>query len=173
MKKISGFTLVEMMIVLILIAIVAGIGIPNLTQMIRNNQMATHANSLLGALQLARSEAIRRGVPVAVCGSSNGSSCDQSAWGQGWIVYANTSGAGTDPSATGNEIVRISQSDSDITGTVSGGAGSVIRFAGNSTLHTSSARHIFLTRTECGAEGARRVTVVAGGRAAIEEEECP
>ena len=172
MKKIAGFTLVEMMIVLVLLAVVAGIGLPNLTQMVRNNQMTTQANSVLGAFQLARSEAVRRGVPVVVCGTRNGTSCDQTGWGQGWIVFANASGTGNDPSAAGNEVIRVSLGAEGIDASVSGGSGTVVRFAETSLLHANSAREIRLARSTCGPERARRIQVVVGGRASVEEVPC-
>ena len=61
-----GFTLIELMIVITILAIVIAIGVPSFTQMIRKNRLAAATNDLAGALQYARAEAVRRGRSVQV-----------------------------------------------------------------------------------------------------------
>lgn len=165
MRKIAGFTLVEMMIALILLSIVMAIGIPSLGQMIRNNQMTTQGNNVLGALQLARSEALRRGQPVAACGSGDGVACDGQ-WGQGWIVYANPGAANTGPGGV-NEVIRVEYGSADINA-----VGGLVRFTGQGERHENSATQITLSRATCGPEGRRVIFVRAGGRVNVESRSC-
>jgi len=61
MEKASrGFSLVELMVVVALLAVVLGFAVPNMRQMILNNRIKAATNSLVGALQMARNEAITR-----------------------------------------------------------------------------------------------------------------
>ncbi|MCK9238315.1 MAG: GspH/FimT family pseudopilin [Thiopseudomonas sp.] len=53
-----GFTLVELMIIVALLAIVATIAVPNFTQFIRNNQVQAKADELTALVQYARSQAV-------------------------------------------------------------------------------------------------------------------
>ena len=55
MKKVSGFTLIEMMIVLAIAGIVLGVGLPKLSVFFQGSRMISNTNELVGALQIARS----------------------------------------------------------------------------------------------------------------------
>ncbi len=83
-----GLTLIELMIVIILIAIGASLAAPSFSNIIRDTRLTTQANSLLSSLQLARSEAVSRGVQVSIRRTS-------SEWDGGWQVF-------TDWDADGN-----------------------------------------------------------------------
>ncbi len=58
LKGMRGFTLVELMITLVLLAIVATIAVPNFVQFIRNNQVQAKADELKTFLQYARGQAV-------------------------------------------------------------------------------------------------------------------
>lgn len=62
----AGFTLVELMIVVAILAIIAAIAAPSFRTMIQNNRLTAAVNDVAGALQYARSEAVRRGRDVQV-----------------------------------------------------------------------------------------------------------
>ena len=64
--KQSGFTLVELMFTITVLAVLLGIGVPNFRDFIRNSRMTAAANDLLADLNLARSEAVKRRVAVTL-----------------------------------------------------------------------------------------------------------
>lgn len=90
-----GFTLVELMVTLAVLGIVALVAVPGMQALVNNNRLTGMAGEMSAALQLARSEAIRRNAPVTVCGSADGTTCaDTTAWDR-WIVIGPDNAAGT------------------------------------------------------------------------------
>jgi type IV fimbrial biogenesis protein FimT len=82
-----GFTLIELMVTLGVLAVVIGIGIPLFTTMTNGNRLTGAANELVGAFQIARSEAIRSNARTVLCQSADGLTCSNAAPWRGWIVF--------------------------------------------------------------------------------------
>lgn len=61
-----GFTLLELMIVLSVIAVLLGWGMPSLTQSIQNNQVLAQSNELIAMLHFTKGEALRRNDDVQI-----------------------------------------------------------------------------------------------------------
>lgn len=102
----SGFTLLELLFVMLIGGILIGLASPSFYTIILDNRIATRANNLILALNTARSEAINRGIRVTVCKSQNGSTCQTSGqWEDGWMVFSDPSGIGTYDSATERRIL--------------------------------------------------------------------
>lgn len=87
LQKNSGFTLIELIVTVVVLAIVAAVAFPSFTQTIRESEASTEANTMVSALQLARSEAVRRSEVVSVSGLSG-------SFANGWCVH--TTAACTD-----------------------------------------------------------------------------
>lgn len=113
MKKNTGFTLTELMVVLAIIGIGLTIGVPSLKNFMQGSQLIASTNELLSALHVARSEAIKLNTRVTICESGNGSSCATTgSWKNGWIVFVdadgNLSGTGAACTATGIDcLLRV------------------------------------------------------------------
>lgn len=59
-----GFTLIELAIAIVIIAVTVMFGIPGITEWIQNSQVRTAAESAKNGLQYARMEAVRGNTPV-------------------------------------------------------------------------------------------------------------
>lgn len=95
--KQSGFTLIELMFVVMLAALLLGLGIPSFRDFIRNGRITTAANDMVADYNLARSEAVKRRVAVTLCQSDDGATCvepDDAAAFAGWIVFVDADEGG-------------------------------------------------------------------------------
>lgn len=101
-----GFTLIELMVTVAIVAILVTVGIPSLRDAMTRSRLSGYVQEFSGALTLARSEAIKRGLPVSVCKSANGSSCGGN-WSDGWIIFVNKDDDSPAAVDTGEEILRI------------------------------------------------------------------
>lgn len=88
-----GFTLIELMVTVAVVAIVVAIGLPSFQGSLRSNRVATASNELMASISLARSEALRSPGGAALCGTTDGTTCSAD-WGVGWIVWADMDGNG-------------------------------------------------------------------------------
>jgi len=92
----GGFTLVELMVTVAVIAILAVVAVPGMTALINSSRLNGQAEEMVASLQLARAEAIRRNARVTVCASTDGTTCaNSSAWTQ-WIVRGRDNVNGVD-----------------------------------------------------------------------------
>lgn len=113
-----GFTLVELMVTVSVIAILAAVAVPGMTALINNSRLNGQSEEMLSSLQLARAEAIRRNARVTVCPSTDGSTCTSStAWSQ-WIVRGRDNTTGTD------DVIRLNTVAGGVQ--ISGPAGGIV-----------------------------------------------
>lgn len=82
-----GFTLVELMVTVAIVAIIAMMAAPSFQEMLRRSRLTTAGNELVAAMQTARVSAISRRASVSVCPSADGATCAL-ATGDRWIVLA-------------------------------------------------------------------------------------
>ena len=83
----SGFTLHETLIALTVVGILSA-GTISVVHLVQSSRIASDVNTLIADLNLARSEAIKRGQPVTACQSDSTTDCTgSSSWHQGWIVF--------------------------------------------------------------------------------------
>jgi len=75
------FTLIELMVTLTIAAVLALVAVPGFTAYKRNAELTSTINTLLSAINAARSEAMKRGMKAMVVPA------DHSHWSSGWIVF--------------------------------------------------------------------------------------
>jgi type IV fimbrial biogenesis protein FimT len=112
-RRNPGFTLVEMLMVISVVAILLAIGVPSFRYVTTANRATTEINGLLGDLQFARAEAIREGKQIKVCATTDGSTCVAAGttWNTGWLVMSGTNILRVQPTFASQDTL---QSDNNI-----------------------------------------------------------
>ena len=88
MSKQNGFTLLELLVTVGVIAIVVSIGVPSMASLIRGNRVVADANDFISTVHTARAVALNNVVQVTVCKSLDQASCSNAAsWHDGWIIF--------------------------------------------------------------------------------------
>ncbi len=158
MSKLFGYSLLELMVTVTVAGVVLGFGVPSFMQLQRNNAMIAVANDFVSSLSIARSEAVKRQVPVTMCGSPNPTdavpACGAGGNG-GYIIFVDEDdgvlGDATDGNAVvdANELVLL-QRDAP---------GDVINVFGNGGQYVSYALNGYLVPTAMG-QGQPSTTVM-------------
>lgn len=102
MKNANGFTLIELMVTIAILAILMTVAVPSFVEFTRNNRVTSQTNDLVTAFNYARSEASRRSQPVSL--SASGAD-----FNAGWCVHT---GAGC---GNPNAVLRSSEQLIDTT----------------------------------------------------------
>lgn len=175
-QKLRGFTVLELMVTLTVVAVLVTVGVPGFQTIIASQRSSASVNDLIEGLILARSEAIKRGRYISVCKSTDGASCagDGAAWSDGWIIFVNASAAFPATVDPGDEILRIHQAlPTPLSINASGNIDAFISFRPTGTTGTN-ALNFSGTLTLCevhGNTGPRGLIVAPSGRLQVSREQ--
>lgn len=168
----QGFTLIELMVVLAVLAIALTVAVPSFTTLIRNNQLLSAHYDLRGLLGTARSEAIAQRAFVTVCASEDGAGCSGS-WEDGVIAFVDFDGDGTvDTGGGGADDLLFLVESADYQGltvTLTGGRTS-LRFDPRGSALGNDGTYVFCDVR--GVESARGLNVLPAGqlRSLVDED---
>jgi type IV fimbrial biogenesis protein FimT len=182
MGKQTGFTLIELLISIVLLAILLALAIPSLQSFVKNNRVTAQTNGLVSAIQLARSEALKRGTNSVICASNDAATCTgNDTWASGWIVYSDFDpGDGSDPAVgttpplcEANEDCILLVSDGLSGGNTLTSAISSISFLPSGlTAPGVGTAELKLISRDCEQEQARRIFVTMQGHTIVSRVGC-
>lgn len=163
----AGFTLLELVITVAVLAIALAIAVPSFQSIVSRNQLTAITNELVAALQLTRMEAVRRNQRVVLCPTTDGSTCSGANWVRVVVREAET----------GGDVIRefrFTGRGISILGSPSVAVGNQLSFnstgfarAGTNAINTAGA--IRVCTTALGATENARDVNVAASRISVEQ----
>lgn len=167
-----GFSLLELMVGVTVLAVLLGLAVPTFQEVIQNNRIVAQHNDFIASLNTARSEAIKRGNAVTVCASVDGAACSgATSWSSGWVTFVDVN---TNGILDGAEVVLYQ------TGSMVGGlalqsvTATDIRFTGTGMLNGAAGIFTLLKSgcTSTTGNKARRISVAVTGRVSTTRINC-
>lgn len=178
-----GFTLIELMVTVAVLAIVLTVAVPSFANLVNGNRLNAQANLLLAAIEYAKTEAVKTNATVTFCHSADGNSCSAApaAGWQGWVVGLAANPSGIEPDSVLREgtlespqlVILASESLAD--------AEDQIRITPQGLLRTGNRLPLQATLRVCHPTSSinpnsRNVRIRSGGQIAVISEQnagCP
>jgi type IV fimbrial biogenesis protein FimT len=181
LKQSCGFTAIELMVTVAVIAISLTIAIPSMQQTISSNKAASQVNILESNISYARSEAVKRGSIVSICPrDAAGQNCTAN-WTNGLLIFSDANGNGNIDGA--DIVLRVTDALSSsmmLSATIAGNPVNFIGFnaVGSSTAANANSVDLTLSRM-CPSsstptmQSARIVTLSPVGHLSMTQGICP
>ena len=179
MKRQNGLPLIELLLAIVVLGVVLTTGIPGFQEFIKNNRVSGQAGELIIALQVVRSEAVKRGTGTAICASTDQLTCSGGTnWATGWITFSDLDQDGaldgngtctTDADHLTKEcIMRVNQSLSNVA--LTGGDDHVLFLPGGLALNGPVT--FTLKANDCKYQQQRDITVTEQGHTFSTKQAC-
>ncbi|GAB2808198.1 GspH/FimT family pseudopilin [Dyella kyungheensis] len=128
-----GFTLVELMVTLAVLVVLMAVAVPSFRSITLSNRLTTNANELVGAIQTARMEAIKRNARTQFCSNSDTSNTTDT------LGDACDASAGAVVALSGANAVVVRESNLSLTGDLQlHGNVTALRFSAQGIAHATS-----------------------------------
>jgi type IV fimbrial biogenesis protein FimT len=165
----KGFTLLELMIVIVILGITMAVAAPSLSTMMANNRLSSNSSDFAAALQLAKAEAVARLNSVIVCKKNTASTACVTTgdWSQGWIVFSDDNGDGG-VNAPGEVVLLVH--DALNSGISFGGTSEVdssITFRPSGTSNVTTTGELIICNDNVFDSNARGILVTITGRGSV------
>jgi type IV fimbrial biogenesis protein FimT len=171
MQKLRGFTLIEVLVTIAIVAILVRLAAPSFKSMIQSNTMSSNVNSFLADVRYARSEAIKRGGDLIICRSDapeaaspacgTGSGPGGNGWVSGWFIFHDLNK--NDTWNSGEPILRVQAPITAIDSITPSSATNVIKFKATGRTTISTAVTLQFGSAPTYANTAQRVVCVGPG----------
>lgn len=177
LKNQKAFTLIELMVTLSIFAILAFLALPSFQSQIANNKSLALADEFTGALNYARSEALKRGKSITLCPANTAGTACGSNWNDGWLAVIDTAATETTkPPIVANDDAILRRWEANKSTIELSDSRGFIRYTGLGALarvEGTAKALITLSVDKCSGKAKRTITIALSGMLTTETLPCP
>lgn len=165
----SGFTLIELMVTIAVLAVLTTIAFPSFQSSMRSNRVATASNQLIALISFARSEAVRSKSLTQLCTSADGTTCSGD-WNDGWLVWVDRNDSGV---FNADEALRYVEPTPQMALAEKSGK-TAVNFDARGRVRDNSSREISMQPSDCitGTKLVRTFTLSSSGQLKVVKGDC-
>lgn len=165
----AGFNLLELMIIIGILGILAGVSLPSFMDVIGRMSANSATRTLVNSLNLARSEAIKRGTTVTLCATTDGADCAAGSWNSGWMLFVdnnNDADGAVGSVDSGDDVIQVFDplADSNVTFTTN-----MFQYSGRGISLSGVSQTLKICPEDNNADNARSIILGVTGRPRVEE----
>jgi type IV fimbrial biogenesis protein FimT len=165
-----GFTLIELVVTMLIIAILAMIAVPSMRGFILDRRIRLVTDELAGVLNTARTEAVKSRSVATVCISSDQASCVGTDWAKGWIAWVDQNGNGV---LNAGEAFRASGAPQPATTVTVTPAVTTIQFRLDGTTSSTGTVQFTVCDSVRSGETGRLIQLFSSGIITVNDKICP
>jgi type IV fimbrial biogenesis protein FimT len=171
MDRNVGFTLLELLVTIVVVAVLLGFVVPSFQKLLLANRLTAVANEMLGAMRYARSEAVSEKQRITLCKSTDGMQCSQNGgYDQGWIIFQD---AGVLASVDGSDqLLRVFYATDDVSMLGNSPVSYYVSYVPSGEARLVSGGFQAGTIHICSGDAGRKLILSGTGRVRIEQAEC-
>jgi len=166
----AGFTLLELLVIIGILGILAGVSLPSMMQTIGRISANSATRALANTINLARSEAIKRSTVVSFCATANGTDCAAGTWNSGWMIFIdNNADADGDTGSVdgGDEVIQVFDPLADVNVTFTA---NLFQYSSRGIGLTGTVQTLKICPENNDVENARAIELGISGRARVIED---
>ncbi len=156
---------------MLVIAILATIAVPSMRGFVLDRRIRLVTDELAGALNTARTEAVKSRKAATVCISTDQASCTGTDWAQGWIAWADLNGNGA--LNTGETFRASGAPQPATTVTVTPTGTTSIPFQLDGTTSSASTVQFSVCDNVRSGETGRLIQLFSSGMITVNDKTCP
>lgn len=169
-----GFTLVELLITVAILAIIVTMALPSFSSTLRSNRVTTQANGMVAALASARAESVVRSRHVTICAADVAAeglpaACGEASdWSKGWVIFVDTA-TGAPTAIDAASVIQIGEGNdrTDVSTNVA-----YLRFSPRGDTTSASTEFVVAPDADCSGDQRRRIQINRMGRASMTRVGC-
>lgn len=169
----GGFTLVELLVAVLVLAIVVGMAAPAVSRLRQNTTIKTVSNTFASDLTWMRSKVTGLGNPITMCPSTDGATCGGT-WNSGRIIFSDLNGDGsvTAGKDTVLQVRTAAGSTNNITVTGFGGSGTYIQYKADGST-AAGGTILYCDSSHSGTYGIKQTVLASGEPHTDTSASCP